>query len=177
MGASPTQRRSNLPAELSSFVGRRRELASVRDGVATHRLVTLLGPGGIGKTRLALRAAADLERGLRDGAWVVELAPVHLPELVPCDSLLGFERLARLRIDLLLDQKIGRPNVAGSEIEHAVGRIAVAAGAPRFLVVAFECAGQVVRVGVVAADMEIMQAHESKDDKEQLADTVDAMLA
>jgi len=51
--------------------------------MATHRLVTLLGPGGIGKTRLAYRAAEDLERGLADGAWVAELAPVHLPELVP----------------------------------------------------------------------------------------------
>jgi predicted ATPase/DNA-binding CsgD family transcriptional regulator len=83
MGESRTDRRSNLPAELSSFVGRRHELASVRDGVASHRLVTLLGPGGIGKTRLSLRAAADQERTLADGAWVAELAPVQLPELVP----------------------------------------------------------------------------------------------
>ena len=62
MGGSTTERRSNLPAELSSFVGRRHELALVRDGLSTHRLVTLLGPGGIGKTRLAFRAAADQER-------------------------------------------------------------------------------------------------------------------
>lgn len=83
MGTTPREHRSNLPAELSSFVGRRHELASVRDGVGSHRLVTLLGPGGIGKTRLAFRAAANLERGLTDGAWIVELAPVQLPELVP----------------------------------------------------------------------------------------------
>ena len=83
MGGTPGERRSNLPAELSSFVGRRHELASVRAGMAEHRLVTLLGPGGIGKTRLAYRAAADQERGLADGAWVVELAPVQVPELVP----------------------------------------------------------------------------------------------
>ncbi len=83
MGASTAERRSNLPAELSSFVGRRHELASVRTGLATHRLVTLLGPGGIGKTRLAFRAAADQERGLADGAWVAELASVQVPELVP----------------------------------------------------------------------------------------------
>ncbi len=83
MGGTPTERRSNVPAELSSFVGRRHELASVRTGLATHRLVTLLGSGGIGKTRLAFRTAADQERGLRDGAWVAELAPVQVPELVP----------------------------------------------------------------------------------------------
>ena len=83
MGGTPAERRSNLPAELSSFVGRRHELASVRAGLATHRLVTLLGPGGIGKTRLAFRTAADQERGLADGAWVAELAPVLVPELVP----------------------------------------------------------------------------------------------
>ena len=55
----------------------------VRNGLSTHRLVTLLGPGGIGKTRLAFRAAADQERRFADGAWVAELAPVQLPELVP----------------------------------------------------------------------------------------------
>ncbi|GAB3790817.1 LuxR family transcriptional regulator [Nocardioides ungokensis] len=71
-----------MPAELSSFVGRRHELASVRAGLASHRLVTLLGSGGIGKTRLAFRVAADQERGLADGAWVAELAPVQVPELV-----------------------------------------------------------------------------------------------
>ena len=83
MGGTPAERRSNLPAELSSFVGRRHELASVRGQPGPHRLVTLLGPGGIGKTRLAFRTAADQERSLADGAWVAELAPVLVPELVP----------------------------------------------------------------------------------------------
>src|SRR5512134_1807699 len=83
MGTTQAERRSNLPAELSSFVGRRRELAAARTGLATHRLVTLLGPGGVGKTRLAFRTAADQERSLADGAWVAELAAVQLPELVP----------------------------------------------------------------------------------------------
>jgi predicted ATPase/DNA-binding CsgD family transcriptional regulator len=83
MGATTAERRSNLPAELSSFVGRRNELAAVRAGLSTHRLVTLLGPGGVGKTRLAFRTAADQERSLPDGTWVAELAPVQVPELVP----------------------------------------------------------------------------------------------
>src|SRR3954471_24312306 len=75
-------RRTNLPAELSSFVGRRHELTEVRNALRTHRLVTLFGPGGVGKTRLAFRAAADLGREYADGAWVVELAPLPDPALV-----------------------------------------------------------------------------------------------
>lgn len=83
MVGSSAERRGNLPAEVSSFVGRRHELASVRASLTAHRLVTLVGPGGIGKTRLAYRAAADEEHGLADGAWVAELAPVQASELVP----------------------------------------------------------------------------------------------
>src|SRR5215472_10795049 len=63
----------NLPAELTSFVGRRGELAEVRRLLAGSRLVTLAGPGGVGKTRLALRAAAGLARAFRDGVWLVRL--------------------------------------------------------------------------------------------------------
>jgi len=75
-------RRSNLPSELSSFVGRRHELQQVRSALSEHRLVTLFGPGGVGKTRLAFRVAADLAKAYQDGAWVVELAPVHDSDLV-----------------------------------------------------------------------------------------------
>ena len=82
MGTTVQRRRSNLPAELSSFVGRRHELAQLRTVLRDRRLVTLFGPGGVGKTRLAFRAAADLERSFGDGAWVVELAPVTDGELV-----------------------------------------------------------------------------------------------
>jgi non-specific serine/threonine protein kinase len=64
----------NLPAELSSFVDRRREITEVRRWLRTSRLVTLTGVGGVGKTRLALRAAADTRRGFRDGVWLIELA-------------------------------------------------------------------------------------------------------
>ena len=63
----------NLPAELTSFVGRRGELAEVRRLLAGSRLVTLTGIGGVGKTRLALRAAAELRRAFRDGVWLVRL--------------------------------------------------------------------------------------------------------
>ena len=75
--------RSNLPAELSSFVGRRRQLQEIKTHLATSRLVTLVGPGGVGKTRLALRTAADLERGVEDGVWLVELGGLTDSKLVP----------------------------------------------------------------------------------------------
>ncbi len=75
--ARPKHRLGNLPAEATSFVGRRRELAEIRKKLATARLVSLVGPGGVGKTRLALRIAADLGRGFADGAWLVELAEVR----------------------------------------------------------------------------------------------------
>ena len=72
----------NLPAELTSFVGRRGELAAVRRLLAGSRLVTLTGVGGVGKTRLALRAAAGLRRAFRDGVWLVRLDQLRDEALV-----------------------------------------------------------------------------------------------
>ena len=72
----------NLPAELTSFVGRRGELAEVRRLLAGSRLVTLTGVGGVGKTRLALRAAAGLRRAFRDGVWLVQLDQLRDQALV-----------------------------------------------------------------------------------------------
>jgi predicted ATPase/DNA-binding CsgD family transcriptional regulator len=77
-----THRAGNLPAEATSFVGRRRELAEVRKKLAAARLVSLVGPGGVGKSRLAIRVAADLGRGFPGGAWLVELAELQDPALV-----------------------------------------------------------------------------------------------
>ena len=75
--------RHNLPSQATSFVGRTTELAELRALVSGgSRLVTITGPGGIGKSRLALQAAADALDGTGDGAWLVELAPVAEPELV-----------------------------------------------------------------------------------------------
>ena len=72
----------NLPAELTSFVGRRGEVAEVRRLLAESRLVTLTGVGGVGKTRLALRAAARLRRAFRDGVWLVQLDQLREGALV-----------------------------------------------------------------------------------------------
>ena len=80
--ARPSRRLGNLPAESTSFIGRRRELAELRKQLTVARLVSLVGPGGVGKTRLAIRAATDLARGFPGGAWLVELADIRDPDLV-----------------------------------------------------------------------------------------------
>ena len=75
--------RNNVPARISSFVGRTRETDEVKRLLARNRLVTLVGIGGIGKTRVALQVAGDLIERYPDGVWVVELASISSAELVP----------------------------------------------------------------------------------------------
>jgi predicted ATPase len=70
---------NNLPTQTSTFIGRKRELASAVERLQTTRLLTLTGPGGSGKTRLALHLAADLLERFPDGVWLIELAPVSDP--------------------------------------------------------------------------------------------------
>src|SRR5438093_834180 len=83
-----SQRRSieappnNLPHQVTSFIGRERELKEVNQLLADTRFLTLVGPGGIGKTRLSLQAAADARDDYPDGVWFVELAPLASPRLV-----------------------------------------------------------------------------------------------
>jgi predicted ATPase/DNA-binding CsgD family transcriptional regulator len=72
----------NLPAPLSTFIGRGREIEEIRDLLSAHRLVTLTGAGGSGKTRLALRVASELQRNYENGVWLVELASLSDPALV-----------------------------------------------------------------------------------------------
>ena len=79
---SPARRPGSIPAEATSFVGRRHELAEVRKKLAAARLISLVGPGGVGKTRLAIRIAASLGRGFPGGAWMAELAELRDPALV-----------------------------------------------------------------------------------------------
>ncbi len=103
--ARPTRRKGNLPAEATSFVGRRREIAELRKKLTTARLVSLVGPGGVGKTRLAIRGATDLARGFAAGAWMVELAEVRDPDLVPNALLAALDlrdQTATEPLDLLL---------------------------------------------------------------------------
>jgi predicted ATPase/class 3 adenylate cyclase len=74
--------RHNLPIQNTSFIGRERELRQVKEHLNQYRLVTLTGPGGTGKTRLSLQAAADLLDRFEDGVWLVELAPVTDPAML-----------------------------------------------------------------------------------------------
>lgn len=75
-------RPNNLPAAISSFVGRRAELQELRSAVSSHRLVSIVGPGGIGKTRIAVHLAGEVLANFRDGAWLVELAGITDSALV-----------------------------------------------------------------------------------------------
>jgi len=74
---------NNLPTQLTSFVGRDRELAQAKELLGKTRLLTLTGPGGTGKTRLSLQLAAEASDGFADGVYWVPLAPITDPELVP----------------------------------------------------------------------------------------------
>jgi predicted ATPase len=83
-GVLPDDRsRDNLPADLSTFVGRESAVAETRRVLDVARLPTLTGSGGVGKTRLALRLAGSARVDYRDGAWLVDLGPVADPALVP----------------------------------------------------------------------------------------------
>jgi predicted ATPase len=76
---SPDAYPNNLPIQLTSFIGREREIGEVRELLSTARLVTLTGSGGTGKTRLALQAAAEALPSFPDGVWLVELASLADP--------------------------------------------------------------------------------------------------
>src|SRR6266480_8110482 len=67
---------TNLPYQLTSFIGRERDLGEMKRLLAQHRLITLTGPGGCGKTRLAVQVATDVPGLFADGVWFVELAMV-----------------------------------------------------------------------------------------------------
>jgi len=104
--------RTNLPAELTSFIGRERELDELTRLLSTSRLLTLTGPGGIGKTRLALRvAAASLDR-FSNGVWLVRLETLTDPNLIPgaIASMLHIgDQPGRSHLDILSDAIGSRP--------------------------------------------------------------------
>src|SRR5688572_28932914 len=74
--------KNNLPVQLTSFIGRERELTEAKQKLEGARLLTLIGPGGTGKTRLSLQLAADMVSNFSDGVWLVELAPLADPSLI-----------------------------------------------------------------------------------------------
>jgi predicted ATPase/class 3 adenylate cyclase/Tfp pilus assembly protein PilF len=74
---------NNLPRKLTTFIGREREITEVKRALESSTLLTIVGTGGAGKTRLALQVAADMLAHCLHGAWVVELAPVSDPTQIP----------------------------------------------------------------------------------------------
>jgi predicted ATPase/DNA-binding CsgD family transcriptional regulator len=137
-------RERSLPAELSSFVGRQKELADVRRVLAHGRLVTLTGVGGVGKSRLALRTARQCERVFADGVRLVELAPLTEPGLVPVAVARGLG---------LVDERSG--DIEDELADHVAGR--------RLLLVLDNCehvlpasAGLVGRLLRASADLHVL---------------------
>ena len=79
---SLTHKSNNLPTQLTSFIGRERELDEAQSILENARLLTLIGPGGTGKTRLSIQLGAQLLSNFKDGVWLVEFAPISDPSLV-----------------------------------------------------------------------------------------------
>ena len=77
------EQKTNLPIPLTSFIGREKEIERIQHRLSEHRLITLIGVGGIGKTRLSQQAANQLIDNYADGVWLVEFAPLNDPLLVP----------------------------------------------------------------------------------------------
>ena len=135
---TPAASAGNLRERLSSFIGRDTELEQLREAVRSSRLVTLTGPGGTGKTSLAVEAAAALRAEYPDGAWLVELAGVAGPDGVApaVASALGAAASA-----------LGGPHPAGSAAELIVGHLA-----GRSLVVVLDNCEHVIGEAAALAD-------------------------
>jgi hypothetical protein len=73
---------NNLPLQLTTFIGREKEIDQIKKRLGKNRLVTLTGSGGVGKTRLAIQAASELLSEFPHGVWLVELAPITDPDRV-----------------------------------------------------------------------------------------------
>ena len=101
----------NLPAETTGFIGRAAELAEAERLLSSHRLVTVVGPGGVGKSRFGLRAAALVAPRPDDGAWVVECSPVSDPALLEhavTEALRLTDGTSRPPVDVLVEHLRGR---------------------------------------------------------------------
>ncbi len=119
---------STLPIQLSSFVGRERELEEIRRLSEIHRLVTLIGTGGTGKTRLMLEAAPAIEDRFRDGTRLVELAPISDPDLIVQEVLRAVgarDQPGSTPIETLADfLRFKSMLVLFDNCEHVIGTIA-----------------------------------------------------
>jgi hypothetical protein len=123
----PLSTRSNIQPALTSFVGRERQIADVHRELSRARLVTLTGPGGVGKTRLAEKALSGLVERYRDGVWVVDLVPVTTVDRLP---------------DAIADAMGLDPAAGADPMRALVGRLA-----PRHLLLLDNCEHLVSRAG------------------------------
>jgi len=122
------QPRNNLPVQLTTFLGRERELSEVRGLLMENRLVTITGAGGLGKTRLALEVAGEFLDEYSGGVWLAELGPLSDPALVPqvVATSLGLRELAGQRLTETLAIHLARRRVLLllDNCEHLVERCA-----------------------------------------------------
>jgi predicted ATPase/DNA-binding CsgD family transcriptional regulator len=128
---STRRQEGKLPAEVTSFVGRRSEVAEVRRRLSGSRLVTLTGVGGVGKTRLASRVAAEVRSAFPDGVWLVELAGLENSDLLAqtvAEALEIRDHSSRPPLDVLTDHlRDKRTLVILDNCEHLLPQCAVLA--------------------------------------------------
>lgn len=121
-------RANNLPIQLTDLLGRERELEEIESLADRHRLVTITGSGGVGKTRLALQVAADVIDRYADGVWFADLAPISDPELVASvvAKAIGMSQQAGSRIDVALPQWLKRKQLllVIDNCEHVIEAVA-----------------------------------------------------
>ena len=118
----------HLPESLSSFIGRRRDISAVTDMVGRSRLVTICGPGGIGKTRLALEVARGRMQHDPDGGWLVELAPTTTPDgawMVELAAVSDPDLVPQAVLAELLGPAAADPRAMNDLVEHLRGRRAL----------------------------------------------------
>jgi len=124
---SKEARITNLPIPLTSFIGRTKEMARMKYILAQARLVTLTGPGGSGKTRLAIQVASDLVDSFRDGVWWVDFAPLIDEALVPqtIAKVVGVQEARNSPINEILVNYLRHRNMllVLDNCEHLVGGI------------------------------------------------------
>jgi predicted ATPase/class 3 adenylate cyclase len=124
---------NNLPLQRTTFVGREHDVAEVKDLLDRHRLLTVVGSGGVGKTRLAIQVAADLLDRYPDGVWFVDLAPIDNPELVASvvAQTLGMSQRQDLRVDESIPPWLKRKKLLliFDNCEHVLEPIAALAAA------------------------------------------------
>ena len=121
-------RPNNLPIQHTSFVGREQDIADVTELLAQHRLLTLVGSGGVGKTRLALHVGAEVLDRYPDGVWFVDLAPISDPELVSSvtGQALGMRQQQGQRVDEAIAQWLKRKKllIIFDNCEHVLEPVA-----------------------------------------------------